>query len=99
MAHADYECCAVCDSKQDYAEDACAKDVLCTDCLKDLRAAGVYVLDVDEFITWITETDPYEVASVLVRTAYQRSSKGVYFSQCYYRNPVDSAVYQKLLSY
>ena len=36
MAHADYACCACCDSKVYYKENAASKSVLCERCAEKL---------------------------------------------------------------
>lgn len=86
MAHADYNCCAVCDCKLDYnAYDARCKQDICTNCLKDLRDVGAMVLDVPELMAWIA-SDPY-LADKLKRVGY---------SKCFYENEVDDAVAKRL---
>ena len=87
MAHGDYNCCAICDSKLDYnASDARTKEEICTYCLHKLRDNGLNVLDVAEFIEWIETTE----LKVLTDTL-----KKIGFSFCCYSNPVDDAVLKR----
>lgn len=90
MAHADYDCCAICDSKLDYNYEAKSKDKICTVCLKALRSNDVNVLDIDEFINWVNSTDKPKLLTVL---------KKIGFSFCYYNNLVDDAVNLRIPEY
>jgi len=84
MAHADYHCCAVCDSKQEYGGfDSTTKEKICPGCLKNLREQGLSILDVSELIDWIKGNDVVEVKRILYNVA---------FRFCYYSNDVDDAV-------
>ena len=88
MAHADYNCCAVCDSKLSYAGfSATAKEEICSRCVANLAEKGVIVHDVDELIEWIKNEDAEKVAKVL---------KDVGFRFCYYSNTVDEIVERKI---
>ena len=84
MAHADYECCAVCDTKINYNSDARAKEHICTDCLKTLHANGVMVYDGAELLEWMQNDD-----NVPGRKAQILKSAGFY--ECFYTNDVDDA--------
>jgi len=87
MAHGDYNCCAVCDSKMDYnARDARTKEDICTECLKGLRDAGINALDVDELMAWIAAQPAAVVLSQLATVG---------FSPCFYANRLDLAVESK----
>ena len=87
MAHADYHCCAICDSKQEYGGiDSTTKEKICPHCLRALRNQGLSVLDTNELLFWINTTDTDMVRTILHK---------VDFRFCYYRNPVDEAVEQK----
>jgi len=83
MAHAGYDCCAICDSKQSYNEEAYTKEEICSHCLKALRAEGLSILDVSELLAWIQSTEPTIVRATLI---------SVGFSFCYYPNAVDRTV-------
>jgi len=87
MAHADYNCCAICDNKQDYSDNSTTKEEICTECLISLRNANVNVLSVDEFIEWVNDTDKVKLAFKLDEIGYHK---------CYYRNDVDEAISNKL---
>lgn len=87
MAHADYNCCAICDCKQDYSENSRTKEEICTDCLMSLRSANINVLSVDEFIEWVEKTDLIELSAKLIEIGY---------SKCFYTNDVDEAIKLKL---
>ena len=80
MAHGDYNCCAVCDSKLEYSNDAQTKEELCSWCAVNLAQDGVFVHDVDELKKWMKETNPLVVVTVLTKN---------HFSTCYYKNEVD----------
>jgi hypothetical protein len=89
MAHADYDCCAVCDDKLSYNEDAMTKGEICSSCLKSLNQThNLNVWGVEDFIAWIDKTPAKEVEKIL---------KAVGFSYCCYWNAVDEAVALKLL--
>lgn len=87
MAHADYNCCAVCDSKMDYAScDARTKEDICINCLKNLRDAWINALDCKEFVKFVNESDSVEVKEKL---------DTLWFNFCCYGNTVDDAVKTK----
>lgn len=83
MAHADYDCCAICDSKQPYSSDADTKSEICADCLKMLRDEGIapLPLDPEELIAWM-QREPVRAMAVLTEIG---------FRPCCYPNPVDDA--------
>lgn len=88
MAHADYDCCAVCDSKMNYNPDAEAKSSICGYCLK--RLYKEFLVDIDnvhELMDWVNSVDSSIIRQVLA---------GMGYSKCYYENPVDDAVAMKL---
>lgn len=89
MAHADYNCCALCDGKMEYASfyDATTKDDLCYECMSDLRDAGAHVLNGREFLEWIKSIPDEQLVERL-------SSLGYW--PCYYDNPVDEHVMSRL---
>ena len=88
MAHADYNCCAVCDCKLHYVGyDSETKEEICDYCLKELRDMGIHIITACELVDWIKNTDSETVEKVL---------KSVGYSACYYPNDVDFAVEEKL---
>ncbi|MBA7710114.1 hypothetical protein ES703_119044 [subsurface metagenome] len=88
MAHADYDCCAICDSKMGYAglDEATTKEGICELCLVNLRDIGLHILTVEELTSWIDKTEAEEVRETLSRLR---------FMFCYYFNPIDKAVRDK----
>lgn len=84
MAHGDYHCCALCDSKMDYSNDARTKEDLCSYCNRKLVESGVIVFDGNELTQWMSkewhEGRGKEAKSKL-------SDLG--FSECFYDNEVD----------
>ena len=86
MAHADYNCCAICDSKMEYSEDAQTKERICLDCLRKLRSLKLDILDVPELLQWIESHSTSEVEIAL---------RSMVFSFCYYPNAVDKLVRAK----
>jgi hypothetical protein len=88
MAHADYDCCAICDAKQDYnAGNARTKEDLCASCLKILREHGVNALDVAGLSMWIECTEKATVQDVL---------RAAQYAACHYPNDLDAMVWQRL---
>ena len=88
MAHGDYECCAVCDSKMGYDPDCDSKNVLCSSCAVDLAQKGVFVHNVAELMEWMEKTPcPYVVTDTL---------QSVGFRQCLYPNAVDKLYLKRL---
>lgn len=84
MAHADYDCCAICDSKQSYnAGGDVAKGEICGECVANLARLGVITGTPEELLAWIKGADPAKVKEVL---------HGVGFHTCYYGNLIDDAV-------
>ena len=83
MAHADYACCAVCDSKLYYdGGEADAKGEVCADCAVSVsEAAGRRIASPEALAEWIEEAGATAVEA-LDRMGFQ---------QCYYSNPVDAA--------
>lgn len=82
MAHADYNCCALCDCKMAYVEsdNATTKEEICTDCLRTLHAGGVMVSTGGELEDWI-KSNPEKVEIL----------PGMGYTPCLYDNPVDDA--------
>lgn len=81
MAHADYNCCAVCDSKLAYSSDSATKEEVCAACAVDVSiAAGVRITDSRSLIAWMASVPPSEWRPILV---------AVGFKLCPYENAVD----------
>jgi len=85
MAHADYDCCAVCDKKMAYkgAAGANTKEEICGKCTANLAEHDVIVHNIRELINWIVTEDNDEVEGIL---------RSVGFSKCHYPNGVDVTV-------
>jgi hypothetical protein len=83
MAHADYACCAICDSKIYYGGSGNAKDEICPDCRANLIRLKLNINNVDEFITWIKFTAPDVVLNNLKKLGY---------TACCYSNEVDDLI-------
>ncbi len=84
MAHSDYNCCAICDSKLEYAGfNATAKERICESCLIGLQARDLRIVTVAQFIDWVKGTDRDTLRSTL---------KDLGFRGCHYENEVDDAV-------
>lgn len=86
MAHADYNCCAVCDCKLEYSEDSQTKETVCMECMANLYKHGVMIKSVNGLIDWITATPKRTIRKVL---------KDIGFRRCYYTNEVDDEVIKK----
>ena len=82
MAHADYDCCAICDCKLSYAGfyNARTKENICSYCLAELAKRGVIVHDTDELLDWLSKEDIRKVKAILEQ---------LNFRCCYYKNSVD----------
>jgi len=88
MAHADYDCCAICDSKQSYnSGDSNTKKEICSTCLHLLRDNGINALNPQEFITWVKQQELEVIKDKLEKIG---------FSLCYYNNDVDLAITERL---
>lgn len=83
MAHGDYDCCAICDSKLSYSSDAATKEVICGPCVADLATHGVIAGTPDALIAWVKSADPAWVRATMTAVGY---------SPCYYGNAVDDAL-------
>ena len=82
MAHADYDCCARCDSKMAYSGfEALTKEEVCSGCALDLfELTGRRITSGEELTDYIIEVcDEEDVAALGIST-------------CFYENPVDEAV-------
>ena len=82
MAHADYVCCAICDSKLYYDSMPDSKTELCVSCALNItEKAGVRIATPEDLMDWMKSNDPEVVISVL---------DSIGFSKCYYSNDVDT---------
>lgn len=79
MAHADYDCCAICDCKVNYLPYSEAKEAICVPCLKNLHKAGVMVYTSEELLEWMKSNSDKAVDILL----------SVGFEVCGYGNPID----------
>ena len=87
MAHGDYDCCAICDSKLGFSYDAKTKEEICGPCVADLARLGVIAGTPEELVKWISENPAEKVGPILA---------AVGFSPCFYGgSPVDEAVEKK----
>jgi len=91
MAHADYNCCAVCDCKLDYAGwNATTKERICEDCLLKLQEMNLKIVTVRQLIAWIKDTDNDVLREKLKEMGYRC---------CYYENDVDTAIKEKRIEF
>lgn len=86
MAHGDYHCCAVCDCKMAYSNDAKTKESICGPCVADMARQGVICGTVEELTTWIAQNPPEKVAEVLTKAGFQK---------CFYTGEIDQVVENK----
>jgi len=92
MAHGDYDCCAICDSKLSPSRDPETKAEICPYCIKALWKAGVtfgdeIIIGVYDLLEWINKTESKEVRRILEECGYRF---------CYYNNDIDQALSTKL---
>lgn len=84
VAHSDYNCCAICDRKLEYAGfNATTKERICESCLVELQTRKLPIVTVAQFIDWVKGIDKDMLRSTL---------KDLGFRRCYYSNDVDDAV-------
>ena len=83
MAHADYDCCAVCDSKLSYSNEPLTKEEICSSCSAALVKHGVIVASVSELLAWAHEEEIEKLRDVLCAVGY---------TFCLYHNPLDFVV-------
>jgi len=85
MAHADYDCCAVCDKKMAYQgfSGVDTKQEVCGNCTVNLAKHDVIINNIKELINWIVTEDNDIVEEVL---------HDIGFSKCHYPNGVDTTV-------
>lgn len=88
MAHADYHCCAVCDSKLEYSDHATTKKQICPVCAIGLyKLTGSEIATGEALVDWVRSTPSETVRRVLADLG---------FTRCYYANEVDEAVAEAL---
>ena len=88
MAHADYDCCAVCNCKMSYNPgEPLTKEEICSYCLKSMRDCGMNVLDTEELAAWVRVHTKEDVVDILSKIG---------FSFCYYSNEIDKIVAEKI---
>lgn len=84
MAHGDYACCAICDSKQHYVGfNNDFKAEICSSCLRSLHEEKIMVYTPEEFVKWAKAQTKKHLKIILTIIG---------FSDCWYENPVDKAV-------
>lgn len=84
MAHADYNCCAICDSKMDYAGwESETKEDICTDCLENIKKLNLKIENIEDLKKYIKDTDYQTLRKTLLKLDY---------SFCYYGNDIDDLV-------
>jgi hypothetical protein len=79
MAHADYSCCAICDSKMNYGEDATKEDI-CVSCIEDLLAIDLKITRVSSLMDHIDALSDADALAFLHRIG---------FIPCFYQNDID----------
>ena len=86
MAHADYECCCVCDRKMAHNEMAAAKTKMCRWCVARLRK----ILAKEEIDGEIKDPEGFlELISSLPKDRLETLLKKIKFRACRYPNPID----------
>ena len=83
MAHADYNCCAICDSKMDYSWEATTKEEICEECLKNIKELGLKIENIDDLKEFIKETDYKTLKETLIKLDY---------GFCCYKNKIDELI-------
>ena len=86
MAHADYNCCAICDSKMDYSWEATTKEEICEECLKNIKELGLKIENIDDLKEFIKETDYKTLKETLIKLDY---------GFCCYKNEIDELVIKR----
>lgn len=89
MAHADYNCCAICDSKMDYnGWCATTKEEICEGCFIDIIRLGLKIKNIDDLKEYIKTGEYSEVKENLLKLG---------FSFCHYSNEIDDLVSTRFL--
>jgi len=91
MAHANYNCCAICDSKLEYAgANAVSKKRICEDCLLKLQKMGLNIVSVEQLVNWIKNED---------KNILYKKLKELNFRVCFYYNDVDKALIEREIEF
>lgn len=84
MAHADYNCCAICDDKMYYAGfESETKEEICDACLNVINEMDLNISNVEELKKFIESGEYEKVKELLINC-------GFWF--CYYGNEIDKSV-------
>lgn len=86
MAHANYNCCAICDSKMDYSWEATTKEEICEECLKNIKELDLKIENIDDLKEFIKETDYKTLKETLIKLDYDF---------CCYENKIDELVVKR----
>lgn len=81
MAHADYNCCLICDCKMEYSDDSSTKARPCTYCLDRMRSNGTIILTSQELKEFVERVGDDKALAWL---------NGVGYQACYYDNDTDT---------
>ena len=83
MAHADYDCCLICDCKMSFSYDARTKEEACVNCLHTMRHMGEILLTQEEVIAFLKARDDEAALKWLNEVGY---------SACHYRCDADNYI-------
>lgn len=87
MAHADYNCCAICDCKMNYAGGyAETKDKLCPECIERSAALGHLCVRPEQVVEHVKTLD--DAAALVWLNAMG-------FDPCYYENDTDKYLIER----
>lgn len=87
MAHADYECCAICDCKMGYNGGmAETKDAICPDCIERTAELGHLCVRPAQFLEHVKSLSDEDALKCL---------NALGFSPCYYGNEIDDYMIAK----
>ena len=78
--HNDYHCCAICDDKIAYSDNARRKEGICSFCNAELINHGVMIHGVISLVIWMAREKPEGVYEIL---------DDLGFRKCQYPNAVD----------
>ena len=83
MAHADYDCCLICDCKMSFSYDSRTKEDVCRGCLHVMRKRGEILLSQEEVIEFLKTRDDESALKWLNEVGY---------SACFYRCDADNYI-------
>lgn len=87
MAHADYNCCAICDSKLAYAGySANCKEEICPYCVARMAETGKICVVPEEVVQILKNMNDDEALNWL---------HTIGFSPCYYNNEIDQYIIER----